>query len=172
MRQFKVFKHPDGALESIRPGWSWTAFGLGCFWALALKMWGVGLAGLASLVLAGLLVPLELVGALIFSGVLLLIHLVFGLLGNRWHMQHLLDSGYRHADTVAAADAERALADASAALAKARIDAGIPRQHLSALDYDRYQGELQRAEREESLKREEAQAANAAVTRKRNDAAL
>ena len=110
MRQFKVFKHPDGALESIRPGWSWTAFGLGCFWALALKMWGVGLAGLASLVLAGLLVPLELVGALISSGVLLLIHLVFGLLGNRWHMQHLLDSGYRHADTVTAADAERAMA--------------------------------------------------------------
>ena len=94
MRQFKVFKHPDGALESIRPGWSWTAFGLGCFWALALKMWGVGLAGLASLVLAGLLVPLELVGALIFSGVLLLIHLVFGLLlcvtiiGIPFGMQH------------------------------------------------------------------------------------
>ena len=34
----------------------------------------------------------------------------FGLLGNRWHMQHLLDSGYRHADTVTAADAERAMA--------------------------------------------------------------
>src|SRR5690606_37893831 len=73
---------------------------------------------------------------------------------------------------VAAADAERALVDADAALAKARIDAGIPRQHLSALDFDRYQGELERAEREQALKREELQAARAAIERKRNDARL
>lgn len=73
---------------------------------------------------------------------------------------------------VAAADAERALADASAALAKARIDAGIPRQHLSALDHDRFQGELQRAEREEALKREELAAAREAIVRKRRDSGL
>lgn len=73
---------------------------------------------------------------------------------------------------VAAADAERALAEALAALAKARIDAGIPRQHLSALDYDRYQGEQQRAEREYALKQEELAAAREAVLRKRSDSAL
>lgn len=73
---------------------------------------------------------------------------------------------------VAAADAEKALIDARAALAKARIDAGVPRQHLSALDYDRFQGELQRAEREYALKQEESVAANAAIARKRNDATL
>jgi HlyD family secretion protein len=73
---------------------------------------------------------------------------------------------------VAAVDAERALVEAEAALAKARVDAGIPKAHLSALDHDRYQGELQRAEREASLKQAEWQAASAAIARKRNDAAL
>ena len=73
---------------------------------------------------------------------------------------------------VQAADAERALVDAEAALAKARVDAGIPRQHLSALDHDRYQGELERAEREFALKQEELAAARAAVLRKREDAEL
>jgi HlyD family secretion protein len=73
---------------------------------------------------------------------------------------------------VTAIDAERALVEAEAALAKARVDAGIPRQHLSALDFDRYRGEFERAEREAALKRAEWQAATAAVDRKRADARL
>jgi HlyD family secretion protein len=73
---------------------------------------------------------------------------------------------------VAAADAERALIDADAAQAKAKIDAAIPRQHLSALDHDRYQGELERATREQALKQREHATAIAAVERKRRDAAL
>lgn len=71
---------------------------------------------------------------------------------------------------VAAIDAEKAQVDADAALAKARIDAAIPRQHLSGLDYDRYQGELARAEREAALKQTELAAAREAVRRKRADA--
>lgn len=73
---------------------------------------------------------------------------------------------------VKAADAELAFLDAEAAWAKARVDAGIPRQHLSALDADRFQGELQRSEREYRLKQTEWQAAVAAVGRRRDDAAL
>ena len=73
---------------------------------------------------------------------------------------------------VTAIDAERALVEAEAALAKAEVDAGIPKAHLSALDFDRYQGERQRAGREATLKRAEWEAATAAIARKRNDAAL
>lgn len=73
---------------------------------------------------------------------------------------------------VAAADAERALIDADAAFAKAKIDAAIPREHLSALDFDRYQGELERATREQALKQQELATANEAVERKQRDAAL
>lgn len=69
-------------------------------------------------------------------------------------------------------DAERALVDAQAALRKAEVDAGIPRAHLSALDHDRYQGELERARREAALKRDELAAAGDAVRRRRADGAL
>jgi multidrug resistance efflux pump len=73
---------------------------------------------------------------------------------------------------VAAVDAERALRNAEAALVKARIDAGIPKEHLSALDFDRYQGELTRTERELVLKQAEFDSSTAAVQRRREDARL
>jgi len=73
---------------------------------------------------------------------------------------------------VKAVDADVALADAEAALAKAEIDAAVPREHLSALDHDRYQGELERARREHALKQRELEAAAAAVARRREDARL
>src|SRR5690606_27114360 len=52
-------------------------------------------------------------------------------------------------------DAEMALVDAAAALETARIDAAVPADLISALDYDRYQGELDRAKREHALKQRE-----------------
>ncbi|MCI1711214.1 MAG: HlyD family efflux transporter periplasmic adaptor subunit [Chiayiivirga sp.] len=73
---------------------------------------------------------------------------------------------------VKAIDAERALVDADAALGKARVDAAIPRAHVSGLDYDRYQGELERATRERALKQTEFAAAEAAVQRRRDDGVL
>lgn len=69
-------------------------------------------------------------------------------------------------------DAELALGDAEAALATAKIDAKVPRELISRLDYDRYQGELDRATREAALKRTELASARAAVERRRNDGAL
>ena len=73
---------------------------------------------------------------------------------------------------VAAIDAERAFVDADAMHAKAKVDAAIPKQHLSALDHDRYQGELVRTGRDLELRRKEHTAAVAAVTRRREDARL
>lgn len=73
---------------------------------------------------------------------------------------------------VKAIDAERALVDADAALRKARVDAAIPRDHLSGLDFDRYQGELARATHELALKRTEHVAAEEAVRRRRADGEL
>lgn len=73
---------------------------------------------------------------------------------------------------VKAVDAERALRNAEMALAKAELDAGIPKQFLSALDHDRHQGELTRTRRDLEVKRGEWQAAEAAVQRRRDDARL
>lgn len=71
-----------------------------------------------------------------------------------------------------ALDAERAELDAWLAFEKAGIDAAIPREHLSALDADRHRGELERSRRELALKTAERQNAQAAVARRREDAAL
>lgn len=73
---------------------------------------------------------------------------------------------------VAALDAERAYLDADALNQKAKVDAAIPKQHLSALDFDRYQGELIRTGRDLDLRRKERDAAATAVTRRREDARL
>ncbi|WP_167284924.1 HlyD family secretion protein [Marilutibacter alkalisoli] len=69
-------------------------------------------------------------------------------------------------------DAELALIDAQARLATARIDAALPRELVSGLDFDRYQGELERTTREAALKRRELEDARAAVQRRREDGAL
>ena len=73
---------------------------------------------------------------------------------------------------VAAIDAERAFVDADALNRKAKVDAAIPKQHLSALDHDRYQGELVRTGRDLELRRKERDAAISAVARRREDARL
>ncbi len=73
---------------------------------------------------------------------------------------------------VAAIDADLALIDADAALKRARLDAGIPKAHVSALDFDRYQGELERASRDFEVRTKEQASASAAVVRRREDGAL
>jgi multidrug resistance efflux pump len=69
-------------------------------------------------------------------------------------------------------DAEIAVVDAEAALATAKLDAAIPKDLISRLDYERHQGELARAQRELVLKRKELADAHAAVARRRHDANL
>ena len=73
---------------------------------------------------------------------------------------------------VKALEAESAVVDARAELDTARLDAGLPRELVSGLDYDRYQGELDRTTRESALKQSELVAAREAVERQRRDSAL
>lgn len=73
---------------------------------------------------------------------------------------------------VKAVDAEIALVDAEAALETAKVDAGIPPDLIPRLDYDRYQGELDRSSREAGLKRTELANARAAVARRIEDGSL
>src|SRR3546814_391995 len=70
---------------------------------------------------------------------------------------------------VAALEAESALVDAQAELETARLDAALPPELVSGLDYDRYQGELDRTTHEAGLKRRQLDAAREAVARQRRD---
>jgi multidrug resistance efflux pump len=73
---------------------------------------------------------------------------------------------------VAAVAAERGLAEANAAWEKAKVDAALPRAQLSGLDFDRYQGERERAERELDVKKKASANAADAVKRRTSDAGL
>jgi multidrug resistance efflux pump len=73
---------------------------------------------------------------------------------------------------VKAVEAQRALAEATAALAKAKVDAALPRSQISGLDFDRYQGERERAERDLDVKKKTSATASDAVQRRRTDAEL
>jgi multidrug resistance efflux pump len=70
------------------------------------------------------------------------------------------------------ADAELALIDAQAAFDTAKVDAAIPKQFLSALDYDRYHAEFDRTGHDAQLKQHEVDDARAAVARRSNDGKL
>ncbi len=73
---------------------------------------------------------------------------------------------------VKALEAELSQAKADAKLADARVEAALPRELVSGLDYDRYQGELKRAAEETTLSRSDALAAREAVARRHRDADL
>ncbi len=60
-------------------------------------------------------------------------------------------------------DAQIALAQARAALAKARVDAALPSKFLSALDFDRYKNEAQRAAADYQQKQRALEAAQLAA---------
>jgi multidrug resistance efflux pump len=73
---------------------------------------------------------------------------------------------------VAAVEAEKALVSARAALDKAKVDAALPKQQVTALDYDRHQAELDRATRDLVIKQDGLKNAREAVARRKEDGAL
>ncbi len=69
-------------------------------------------------------------------------------------------------------EAERILLNARAALAKAKVDAALPKGAVSLLNYDRYQGERERAERDLEVRQKARANAAEEVARRRTDAEL
>lgn len=69
-------------------------------------------------------------------------------------------------------DAELALVDAKAAEAAAALDAALPKELISGLRYDNYQGERERTRRERALAQTRLTEATGAVARRRQDSAL
>ncbi|WMW81720.1 HlyD family efflux transporter periplasmic adaptor subunit [Undibacterium cyanobacteriorum] len=69
-------------------------------------------------------------------------------------------------------EAEKALITARAALAKAKVDAALPKAQIAALDYDKYQGELDRATKDLEVKQKALAIASEAIQRKIEDGVL
>jgi hypothetical protein len=108
MKQYKVYKHPSGAIEAVKQGWSWPAFLFSFIWAIVKKMWAIGI-GL--LVLS--LIFISMVGAgadLLINIVSVMVSIVFGIYGNYWWEKNLESRGYEMKKTITAANPGDAIA--------------------------------------------------------------
>ncbi len=73
---------------------------------------------------------------------------------------------------VRAIEAQRTLVNARAALSKAKVDAALPKGPVSLLNYDRYQGERERAGRDLEVRQKARANAADEVARRRTDSEL
>ena len=113
MKQYKVFKHPAGLTEAVKQGWSWPAFFFGSFWAMAKKMWGIGIGVLIGFLVFGMIVAVMGGGSGgegLINFIALVANIIFGVKGNSWREKNLASRGFDQVDTVTAANPEGAVA--------------------------------------------------------------
>jgi hypothetical protein len=110
MKQYKIFKHPAGANEAVKQGWSWPAFFFSFIWAMVKKQWLLGVAVLVGMFIFGFIVGLSGGGDALVNIVSIIINCVFGINGNAWREKNLISRGYELVDTVSASNPEGAVA--------------------------------------------------------------
>jgi len=112
MKQYKIFKHPSGAIEAVKQGWSWPAFLGGVLWAAAKRLWTIGFGVLSAFLVIGFIVAntaSEQWGDAIINGLGATANLIFGVHGNGWREQNLLSRGFQLKQTVSAASPKEAV---------------------------------------------------------------
>lgn len=108
MKQYKIFKHPSGATEAVKQGWSWPAFLFSFVWAMVKKMWAIGI-GL--FILSVIFISMVGTGAdLLINIISVIVSVVFGMYGNSWREKNLESRGFEIKDTVTAANPQEAIA--------------------------------------------------------------
>lgn len=112
MKQFKIFKHPSGAVEAVKQGWSWPAFFGGVLWAAAKRLWVIGFGVLSAFLVIGFLVAntaSDQWGDAIVNGLGATANLIFGVHGNGWREWNLISRGFELKKTVTAANPREAI---------------------------------------------------------------
>ena len=117
LKNYKIFRHPNGQLEAVKQGWSWPAFFFSGVWLLFKKIWGLGLILcffylILTVIEVSFAGPTEEAGAVIqFLSVLiqLVIGVILGITGHTLREKNLLSRGFELKKTVAASNQEIAL---------------------------------------------------------------
>jgi len=95
MRKYSVFTNSQGDFVTVKQGWSWPAFFFGFFWAMAKKMWILGISYFAIIVLISFLSVIYFEVNNIFSIIIkIILRIVFGLCGNIWIENKLFSHGF------------------------------------------------------------------------------
>jgi hypothetical protein len=119
MKQFHVFRHPDGRLDTVKQGFSIPGFLFSGCWLLWHKIWLLG--GLMTAVGFGVYLIFPNPEGYIYGipyghrfGLADIINIVFlfvvGIFGNRWRYSTLLERGFEKVSTVSAATPDGAKA--------------------------------------------------------------
>jgi hypothetical protein len=87
MRQYRIFGHPSGLVETVKQGWSWPGFFFTWLWALIKGLWLIGLVAFVIQVATSYDPALS-------SLVSLIMMIVFGVNGNDWREKDLISKGY------------------------------------------------------------------------------
>ena len=119
MKQFQVFRHPDGRLDTVKQGFSIPGFLFSGCWLLWHKIWLIG--GLITAVGFGVYLIFPSPEGYIYGipyghrfGLADIINIVFmcvvGIFGNEWRCSSLLDRGFENVSMVSAATPDGAKA--------------------------------------------------------------
>jgi hypothetical protein len=113
MKQYKIFKHPSGAIEAVKQGWSWPAFFAGILWAMVKRMWDIGIGVFLAFLVVGFIVGAtagEQGGDAIINGLGVTANLIFSVHGNSWREKNLFSRGFIQKQTVSATSPKAAIA--------------------------------------------------------------
>lgn len=113
MKQYKIFRNASGQVEAVKQGWSWPAFFFSVIWAIAKRLWIIAIWAILIVMAIGTFLSLNVgyeYSYEITNIISLLVYVVFGVYGNRWREKHLLTRGFKHVETLTAANPAGAVA--------------------------------------------------------------
>lgn len=122
MKQFKIFLNASGQVEAVKQGWSWPAFFFSVIWAITKRLWIIAIWAILIVMAIGTFLSLNIgykYSYEITNIISLLVYVVFGVYGNRWREKHLLTRGFKHVETLTAANPAAAVALYSKATSEA-----------------------------------------------------
>jgi len=123
MKNYKVFKHPDGRIEAVKQGWSWPGFFFGLIWALIKKLWLVAgvliLIAIVSAIISEVASPdtynydssSTILSGLFSNAITLIVAIVIGMKGNSFRENNLISRGYEFIGNATADNPDMALAE-------------------------------------------------------------
>lgn len=129
MKNYNIYKHPNGKIEAVKQGWSWPAFFFGWIWALIKQLWMVAVLIIAYAIISSIVIQLmtpsydyyeyggeDLSQAFLLQSISLLIQLgiaiFLGVKGNSLREANLIKRGYECIGNINAVNPDSAISDA------------------------------------------------------------
>lgn len=129
MKNYNIYKHPDGKIEAVKQGWSWPAFFFGAIWALIKQLWMVAGLIFAYAIISSIIIQSvtpsydyyeysgeDLSQAFLLKSISSLIQLgiaiFLGVKGNTLREANLIKRGYECIGNINAVNPDSAISDA------------------------------------------------------------